>query len=694
MHVQKFMLIAVCSLYLGILGPGFSATDSLKVSVVNTSQTVGDLRYIERDSSNLILRVLDAQGEAFRELAKNQVEVRRGEKSAKIISVQPLEATVDKNVFVMLALDNSASMSGSSKELLKSIRQLFQILKGKSEFSIALFDEDTYRPKASRPPVDGKPVNVAILNFSADLDAQLENIRWNYEHALTSKTYLHDELIVALDEIRKIPENRLRILIVLSDGRDLGSRFGFDRVLQEAKKTGVTIYGIDYSRLPKIDSNMRQLVEATPRGKVYKAKNSTDLIPVFEALTREIINEFQVTYHFPVPPSGEINCTTKNLTITTRQITDEFPMLNYVFFDSSSATIHSRYLTVDSPEKTSEFDETQIRKSLDKYYHLLNIIGQRARQNLAATLTLTGCNMDVGAEKNNLELSRQRAEGIKVYLQNIWGIPPERIAVVARRLPEKPSSARTPAGQAENRRVEITSNEPSLLRPIRSEVNELVFAPEIGQFQLKINAPEGLKQWKFQANSPAGILFSKTSDEPKTELAWNWLNLQGEKISQLDQLSYSLEIIDAEGAFFTTVPKTLPVTEITAINPKTEILADSSFEKFSLILFDFNSSQLSGRNEILMAKVLELYQTHPDAKLRVMGYCDDIGSEDYNLKLSTQRAKMAYTSLQRMKIPGNRLAFHGYGEINPIFSNDSPEGRFLNRTVQILISYPVQIADK
>jgi len=694
MYLQKFIFIAVCVLYVGFAGPGFSGPDSLKVRVVNTSQTVGDLRYIERDSSNLILRVLDAQGEAFRELEKNQVEVWRGSAPAKILAVQSLDKIIGKNVYVMLALDNSASMSGSRRDLLRSVQQLFQMLKGKSEISIALFDEDTYRPKASRPKLEDKPVNVAVLNFSADLDAQLENIRWNYEHALTSKTYLHDEVLVALQEIGKIPENRLRILVLLSDGRDLGSRFGFDRVLEEAKKTGVRIYGIDYSRLPKIDSNMQQLVDAVPHGKAYKAKNSSDLIPVFEALTREIINEFQVTYHFPVPPSGEINSTSDNLTITTRQITDEFPMLNYVFFDSNSAAIHPRYLTLDSPEKASEFNETQIRKSLDKYYHLLNIIGQRAQQNPGATLTLTGCNMAVGAEKNNLELSRQRAEAIKAYLQDIWGISAERISVDPRQLPQKASGTRTPAGQAENRRVEITSNEPGLLRPIRSEVSELVFAPEIGQFQLQIKAPEGLKQWKFQANSPAGILFTKTFDEPKTDLTWNWLNLQGEKISQLDQISYSLEITDLDGASFTSAPKILPVTEITAINPKNEVQADSSFEKFSLILFDFNSSQLSGRNEMLMGKVLELYQAHPDAKLRVMGYCDDIGSEDYNLKLSTQRAKMAYTSLQRMKIPGNRLAYLGYGEINPIFSNDSPEGRFLNRTVQILISYPVQVAEK
>ena len=94
-----------------------------------------------------------------------------------------------------------------------------------------------------------------------------------------------------------------------------------------------------------------------------------------------------------------------------------------------------------------------------------------------------------------------------------------------------------------------------------------------------------------------------------------------------------------------------------------------------------------------MQRVLDIYTKHPDASIKVFGYCDDIGDEKYNLKLSKQRAKIAYNILRRMGIPKGLLSYHGYGEINPIFTNGTPEGRFLNRTVQIYIGYPKEIVE-
>lgn len=135
-------------------------------------------------------------------------------------------------------------------------------------------------------------------------------------------------------------------------------------------------------------------------------------------------------------------------------------------------------------------------------------------------------------------------------------------------------------------------------------------------------------------------------------------------------------------------PKTVPITEIQETVNITEVQQDTLYEKFSLILFDFNSSKLSTNNQYLMQQVLDSYQRHPEAKIKVYGFCDDIGAEEYNFKLSTDRAKISYNVLKKMGIPGNKILFAGYGETNPIFINQLPEGRFLNRTVQVYIGYP------
>jgi outer membrane protein OmpA-like peptidoglycan-associated protein len=85
---------------------------------------------------------------------------------------------------------------------------------------------------------------------------------------------------------------------------------------------------------------------------------------------------------------------------------------------------------------------------------------------------------------------------------------------------------------------------------------------------------------------------------------------------------------------------------------------------------------------------VDVYKEHPDCCVKVYGYCDDIGKEEYNLKLSTKRAKIVCDLLRKLGIPKSKMVHKGYGEINPIFSNASPEGRFLNRTVQIYVGYP------
>jgi OOP family OmpA-OmpF porin len=181
--------------------------------------------------------------------------------------------------------------------------------------------------------------------------------------------------------------------------------------------------------------------------------------------------------------------------------------------------------------------------------------------------------------------------------------------------------------------------------------------------------------------------------EPKTSITWNWLNDTGDKITDISQLDYAIEITDSDGRTFESPRKSLPISQATESSIMAEANQDTIFEKFSLVLFDYNSSQLSESNMYLMQKVLARYFEHPDATMNVYGYSDTIGDENYNQKLSMQRAKTAYDILVRMKIPKEKLSYVGYGEINPIFSNASPEGRFLNRTVQIYIRYPKPVEE-
>ncbi len=103
------------------------------------------------------------------------------------------------------------------------------------------------------------------------------------------------------------------------------------------------------------------------------------------------------------------------------------------------------------------------------------------------------------------------------------------------------------------------------------------------------------------------------------------------------------------------------------------------------LLFDVGSFQLrpaTRQNLEELAKVLNKYK---DTEILVEGHTDDRGTEEYNMTLSNNRAKSVYNQLVRQGVSGSRFTVIGYGESAPIADNSTPEGRQLNRRVEIAI---------
>lgn len=106
------------------------------------------------------------------------------------------------------------------------------------------------------------------------------------------------------------------------------------------------------------------------------------------------------------------------------------------------------------------------------------------------------------------------------------------------------------------------------------------------------------------------------------------------------------------------------------------------------ILFDLNKATLKPETQIVIAKLAGILLMMPELKVGVEGYTDATGSDDYNLKLSRQRADAVSGFLEAQAIESSRLASTGYGESRPVASNDTAEGRRKNRRVEIIISRP------
>jgi outer membrane protein OmpA-like peptidoglycan-associated protein len=76
---------------------------------------------------------------------------------------------------------------------------------------------------------------------------------------------------------------------------------------------------------------------------------------------------------------------------------------------------------------------------------------------------------------------------------------------------------------------------------------------------------------------------------------------------------------------------------------------------------------------------------NPTLKIELAGHTDDVGNDEYNQKLSEERAKAAVDYLVKQGIASDRLTYKGYGESMPYVANDSEFNRQLNRRTEAKI---------
>src|ERR1035437_4701614 len=101
--------------------------------------------------------------------------------------------------------------------------------------------------------------------------------------------------------------------------------------------------------------------------------------------------------------------------------------------------------------------------------------------------------------------------------------------------------------------------------------------------------------------------------------------------------------------------------------------------------FEFNKSVLLPNAYVVLDSLVSTMLKHHDYKWEIGGYTDGIGSVNYNIKLSQKRAQAVVDYLVSKGIKNHNLNVVGYGKANPIATNDTPEGRSMNRRVEIKV---------
>jgi len=103
------------------------------------------------------------------------------------------------------------------------------------------------------------------------------------------------------------------------------------------------------------------------------------------------------------------------------------------------------------------------------------------------------------------------------------------------------------------------------------------------------------------------------------------------------------------------------------------------------IFFDSNKFNLLPESKVELQQLIKFLTENPKTNIEIAGHTDDIGDQQANLTLSTNRAKSVYNYLISNKIPPTRLSFKGYGESKPVADNTLDLGRQKNRRTEAVI---------
>lgn len=380
----------------------------------------------------------------------------------------------------------------------------------------------------------------------------------------------------------------------------------------------------------------------------------------------------------------------------TTRILSRDPLLPYIFFEEDQADLKEDRYNILNPErnrvKNFVFYPERLLDIPAKYKNTLNVIAKRLWDHPDMEIIIRGYNSDWGVEKGNLELSKRRAEAVREYLVKNCGVNPRQIKVEAFGLPPDPASNLDPRGREENQRVEITcplASQP-ILDPIVTETSEIASSNDFCDFQIRgFIAEAGLKKWKLtivEAHEDTFKIF-EGKNPINDHIIWDWKNDVGQSVSIGRNYRYQLSLWDDFDQTYSTDWKEIQVESTSEIARE---YIQKNIEKTRLILFKYDRADmdLSFRSlrEELDLNVGKL-RNNPSATLLIQGHTDVIGDPDYNMKLSLRRAESVARYFMDRGISKSRITYQGFGMSKPLIDNNLPEGRMMNRRVEIFIVY-------
>jgi outer membrane protein OmpA-like peptidoglycan-associated protein len=378
------------------------------------------------------------------------------------------------------------------------------------------------------------------------------------------------------------------------------------------------------------------------------------------------------------------------------RVRESFPLCNYVFFEAGSAKIPNRYVTLTKYEAAS-FKEEQLQEVQPKsmalrslrqmtvYYNILNILGDRMKRSPRTIISLSG------ASEKEPEFGKARAEAIKRYLVDVFGIDGSRITTEGRDKPRIPSVVHGATKElallrAGDRRVDIESSSPELMLQVGGAPHQYMLKPV--QIVTVVEDPldshvifnvagakEVLASWSLEITDEQGkVQCFGPSIRDKESISGNTI------LGDRSQGDYKLVMLgETKAGKFVSKESSVHLVRRDAL------MKDAL--RFS-ILFDFDQSKTIASYETFLIDIVT--PLIPDSGIVLIhGHTDVIGDEVYNDSLSSQRVQDTRDIIERAILNSGKkgITFETFAcgenlQFAP-FDNFFPEERFYNRTVII-----------
>ncbi|MFN4244862.1 MAG: OmpA family protein [Brevinematia bacterium] len=201
-------------------------------------------------------------------------------------------------------------------------------------------------------------------------------------------------------------------------------------------------------------------------------------------------------------------------------------------------------------------------------------------------------------------------------------------------------------------------------------------------FKIEVYDDSEIKDWSFKIWYPNGKKVFKEfkgSGTPPSEIIWDGIGDNGDSVDSAEEYPLSFEISDKLNNKSIIRPAVLPTDILIEVTPYGYKIRVHSIE------FAFNSAQLTPKGAQIVKRVAEKLKKFGGYKIRVEGHTDNIGSYEYNLKLSKDRAESVKKELVKNGLSPDRITTEGYSFERPIAPNDTEEGRARNRRVEFIL---------